>query len=51
VPETFFISKKGDVVGQVQGGIKLGQLEVGIRAAQSGAELGTQQGGGQTPLP
>ena len=51
VPETLFISKKGDVVGQVQGGINLGQLEVGIRAAQSGAELGTQQGGGQTPLP
>jgi cytochrome c biogenesis protein CcmG/thiol:disulfide interchange protein DsbE len=51
VPETFFISKSGKVVGHVVGQVSLGQLEVGIRAAQTGEPIPTDQGGGQIPLP
>lgn len=51
VPETLFISKQGKVVGQVLGGLMLGQLEVGIRAAETGSDVGADQGGGRVPLP
>jgi peroxiredoxin len=51
VPETFFISKDGDVVGDVRGEISLAQVELGVRAAQTGRPVPTEQGGGQIPLP
>jgi peroxiredoxin len=51
VPETFFISKDGDVVGHVRGQIDLAQVELGLRAAQTGRPVPTVQGGGQIPLP
>ena len=50
VPETFFISKDGKIAGHVIGQLSLGQLEVGIRAAQTGEPIPTDQGGGQIPL-
>ena len=50
VPETLFISKAGSIVGRVDGGLSLGQLEVGVRAARTGQEMPTDQGGGQIPL-
>jgi peroxiredoxin len=50
-PETFFISKSGKVVGHVVGTITLGQIELGVRAAQTGQSTGTDEGGGRVPLP
>ena len=50
VPETFFISKDGEVVGNVKGEISLAQLELGVRAAETGRPTPAQQGGGQVPL-
>jgi cytochrome c biogenesis protein CcmG, thiol:disulfide interchange protein DsbE len=51
VPETFFLSKRGKIVGHVVGGLTLGQLELGVRAAQTGRQTGTDQGAGRVPLP
>jgi peroxiredoxin len=51
VPETFFISKDGDVVGDVRGELSLAQVELGVRAAQTGRPVPTEQGGAQIPLP
>ncbi len=51
VPETFFVSKSGKVVGHVAGGLMLAQIELGVRAAQTGRQTGTDQGGGRVPLP
>ena len=50
VPETFFISKDGDLVGHVMGEVSLSQLQLGVRAAQTGQPTPTEQGGGQIPL-
>jgi hypothetical protein len=50
VPETFFISKKGKVVSHVVGAASLPQVELGVRAAQTGQPRPTDQGGGQIPL-
>jgi cytochrome c biogenesis protein CcmG, thiol:disulfide interchange protein DsbE len=50
VPETFFISKDGEIVGHVNGGLSLAQIELGVRAAQTGQEMPPEQGGGQIPL-
>jgi peroxiredoxin len=50
-PETFFISRKGKIVGHVVGAMSFAQAELGARAAQSGAEFGDDQGSGRTPLP
>jgi peroxiredoxin len=50
VPETFFISKRGKVVGHVVGAVSLPQVELGVRAAQTGQPRPTDQGGGQIPL-
>jgi peroxiredoxin len=50
VPQTFFISKDGDVVGDVRGEVSLAQIELGVRAAQTGRPMPTEQGGGQIPL-
>jgi peroxiredoxin len=51
VPETFFISKSGKVVGHVAGSLMLAQIELGVRAAQTGRQTGTDEGGGRMPLP
>jgi cytochrome c biogenesis protein CcmG/thiol:disulfide interchange protein DsbE len=50
VPETFFISKRGKVVAHVVGSLTIGELEVGVRAAQTGRARPTDLGGGQVPL-
>lgn len=50
VPETFFISKDGNIVGRVAGAISLAQLEFGIRAAEKGQPMPAAEGGGQVPL-
>jgi peroxiredoxin len=50
VPETFFISKKGKVVGHVIGGVTLAQVELGVKAAQTGQLTATDEGGGRIPL-
>ena len=50
VPETFFISKGGKIVAHVIGAVSLAQIELGVRAAQTGQEMPTDQGGGQIPL-
>jgi cytochrome c biogenesis protein CcmG, thiol:disulfide interchange protein DsbE len=50
MPETFFISKRGKIVGHVIGALTLAQVELGVRAAQTGRETPTDQGGGQIPL-
>jgi len=50
VPETFFISKGGEIVAHVIGAVSLAQIELGVRAAQTGREMPTDQGGGQIPL-
>jgi cytochrome c biogenesis protein CcmG, thiol:disulfide interchange protein DsbE len=50
VPETFFISKQGKVAGHVVGAVTLAQVELGVRAAQTGQATPTDQGGGQIPL-
>jgi cytochrome c biogenesis protein CcmG/thiol:disulfide interchange protein DsbE len=50
VPETIFISAKGDILGRVVGGASIGQLELGSSATQSGDVVGVERGGAQMPL-
>jgi peroxiredoxin len=50
VPETFFISKQGRIAAHVIGALTLAQVELGVRAAQTGQAIPTVQGGGQIPL-
>jgi cytochrome c biogenesis protein CcmG/thiol:disulfide interchange protein DsbE len=50
VPETFFLSKSGKIVAHVIGAVSLAQIELGVRAAQTGHAMPTDQGGGQIPL-
>ena len=50
VPETFFISKSGKIVAHVVGALSLAQIELGVRAAQTGRDMPTEEGGGQIPL-
>jgi peroxiredoxin len=50
VPETFFISDKGQIVGHVIGAATIGQIEVGALAASRGKPFGTQGGGARLPL-
>jgi cytochrome c biogenesis protein CcmG/thiol:disulfide interchange protein DsbE len=45
LPETFFISARGRVVGHVIGAISKQQLDDGIRAARAGRPLAPRQGG------
>jgi cytochrome c biogenesis protein CcmG/thiol:disulfide interchange protein DsbE len=45
VPETYFVSRRGDVVGHVIGAVSAAQLESGIAAAQAGRPVGVKQGG------
>jgi cytochrome c biogenesis protein CcmG, thiol:disulfide interchange protein DsbE len=50
VPETFFLSDEGKIVGHVIGAASVAQLELGARAAQAGTPLGVRQGGARLPL-
>lgn len=45
LPETFFIDRRGRVVGRVIGAIDSRQLTDGVRSALRGAPLGVLQGG------
>jgi peroxiredoxin len=50
VPETFFISKRGKVVGHVAGAVTLGQIQLGVRAAQTGRAIPPDEGGARVPF-
>jgi thiol-disulfide isomerase/thioredoxin len=50
LPQTFFVSAGGDIVGQVVGGPSVRQLEVGTAAARSGEPFGSEQGSSRVPL-
>jgi cytochrome c biogenesis protein CcmG/thiol:disulfide interchange protein DsbE len=50
VPETFFISGNGQIVGHVVGVASLAQIELGVAAAREGNPLGTRRGGARLPL-
>jgi cytochrome c biogenesis protein CcmG/thiol:disulfide interchange protein DsbE len=45
LPETFFLSAQGRVVGHVIGAVASAQLAAGIAAAQAGRALGVESGG------
>ena len=49
IPETFFISARGDVVGHVIGVMRSAQLDDGVAAALAGRPLRTQTGGDRRP--
>jgi len=49
IPETFFISRAGDVVGHVIGTVTDQQLAEGVRAALDGRPRGADEGGEQRP--
>jgi cytochrome c biogenesis protein CcmG/thiol:disulfide interchange protein DsbE len=49
IPETFFVSAGGDIVGHVIGIVSEQQLADGIRAAIAGRPGGTQTGGERRP--
>ena len=49
IPETFFISRRGRVVGHVIGVVSARQLREGIASAQRGRTLGALSGGDQRP--
>jgi cytochrome c biogenesis protein CcmG/thiol:disulfide interchange protein DsbE len=51
VPETFFVSAWGRVVGHVIGAINAEQLSAGMRAARLGRQVGVVQGGAREDLP
>ena len=50
IPETFFISAQGKVVGHVIGVVTEQQLADGVAAAIAGRPLGAQSGGAQRPI-
>ena len=51
VPETFFVSASGRVVGHVIGAVNAEQLAAGIRAARLGRQVAAVQGGAHEDLP
>jgi hypothetical protein len=51
LPQTFFISDKGDIVGEVAGSPSVRQLELGASSAESGRLFGAEQGSTRVPLP
>ena len=50
LPETFFISAGGFVIGHVAGSPSVRQMELGAAAARAGRPFGSEQGGSQVPL-
>jgi len=51
VPETYFISAHGDVVGHVAGIVSAEDLRAGIVAAQTGQVVGARSGGARRRSP
>jgi cytochrome c biogenesis protein CcmG/thiol:disulfide interchange protein DsbE len=49
IPETFFITPRGRVVGHVIGVVSAEQLRQGIESARRGRPLGSLEGGDQLP--
>jgi len=49
IPETYFVDRRGRVVGHVAGVISVAQLAEGVRAARSGRVAGLQVGGESRP--
>ncbi len=49
LPETFFISRTGDVIGRVAGNPSVRQMELGTAAAHTGRTFGSEQGGSREP--
>jgi peroxiredoxin len=49
LPETFFISPAGAVVGRVSGSPSVRQMELGTAAARAGRPFGDEQGGSRVP--
>ncbi len=49
LPETFFISSSGEVIGQVAGSPSVSQMEQGAAAARTGRTFGSEQGGSRVP--
>jgi cytochrome c biogenesis protein CcmG/thiol:disulfide interchange protein DsbE len=47
IPETFFVSARGEIVGHVVGVITADQMRAGIAAARAGRPAAPQQGGDQ----
>ena len=50
LPQTFFISAAGAIVGQVVGSPSVRQLEVGTAASRSSEPFGSEQGSARVPL-
>jgi peroxiredoxin len=51
LPQTFFISAQGDIVGEVAGSPSVRQLELGSSSADSGRTFGAEQGSSRVPVP
>jgi cytochrome c biogenesis protein CcmG/thiol:disulfide interchange protein DsbE len=51
LPETFFISARGQVVGHVIGALTAEQLRAGVDAARSGRPAQAKEGGERQPAP
>jgi peroxiredoxin len=51
LPQSFFISAGGDIVGMVAGSPSVRQLELGASSAESGRSFGAEQGSSRIPLP
>ena len=49
LPETFFISAAGDVIGHVAGSPSVRQMELGTTATRTGRPFGSEQGGSREP--
>ena len=49
IPETYFISRDGRVVGHVVGAISASQLDAGVDAAIRGRPIGVRTGGDRRP--
>jgi thiol-disulfide isomerase/thioredoxin len=50
LPEVFFVSKAGDVVGHVIGSPSVRQMELGAGSARVGRSFGNEEGGSRQPL-
>jgi len=51
LPQTFFISAAGNIVGEVAGSPSVRQLELGASSAEAGRPFGAEQGSSRVPLP
>ena len=49
LPETFFISRSGEVIGHVAGSPSVRQMELGAAAAHAGRTFGNEEGGSREP--